>query len=188
MCPVCVSSCPSQWLRTDLARFGGFTRDEKKEQDKRRGHRWCLQPVTSARSAGSYRNFPDDRKWGQNSQRESRLRSLSQNTYCHNKKQGARPGKEPLLSRKEKFSLYLTLEKKAIPERRYQEDGGRSLTAFIENAVDFYLDYLSANNAGLFLPASVKSCLDGRWDSWKIACLPCLQTGSGAGHGGWHPR
>ena len=79
-------------------------------------------------------------------------------------------------------------KKKAIPERRYQEDGGRSLTAFIENAVDFYLDYLSANNAGLFLPASVKSCLDGRWDSWKIACLPCLQTGSGAGHGGWHPR
>ena len=158
------------------------------EQDKRRGRRWRLRPVTSARSAGSYRNFPDDRKWGQNSQRESRLRSLSQNTYCHNKKQGARPGKEPLLSRKEKFSLYLTLEKKAIPERRYQEDGGRSLTAFIENAVDFYLDYLSANNAGLFLPASVKSCLDGRWDSWKIACLPCLQTGSGAGHGGWHPR
>ena len=99
------------------------------------------------------------------------MRSLSQNTYCHNKKQGARPGKEPLLSRKEKFSLYLTLEKKAIPERRYQEDGSRSLTAFIENAVDFYLDYLSANNAGLFLPTSVKSCLDGRWDSWKIACL-----------------
>ena len=168
--------------------FWGFYEGRKKEQDKRRGHRWCLQPVTSARSAGSYRNFPDDRKWGQNSQRESRLRSLSQNTYCHNKKQGARPGKEPLLSRKEKFSLYLTLEKKAIPERRYQEDGGRSLTAFIENAVDFDLDYLSANNAGLFLPASVKSCLDGRWDSWKIACLPCLQTGSGAGHGGWHPR
>ena len=44
----------------------------------------------------------------------------------------------------------------------YQEDGSRSLTAFIENAVDFYLDYLSANSAGLFLPASLKSCLDGR--------------------------
>ena len=28
--------------------------------------------------------------------------------------------------------------------------------------MDFYLDYLSANNAGLFLPASIKSCLDGR--------------------------
>ena len=104
------------------------------------------------------------------------------------KKQGSYPGKEKFMGKKERFAFYLTPEKKAILERRYQEDGGRSLTAFIENAVDFYHDYLSANNAGLFLPASVKSCLDGRWDSWKIACLPCLQTGSGAGHGGWHPR
>lgn len=36
------------------------------------------------------------------------------------------------------------------------------MTAFIERAVDFYLDYLSANNAGLFLPTSIKSYLDGR--------------------------
>jgi len=66
------------------------------------------------------------------------------------------------LSRKEKFALYLMPEKKAILERRYREDGSRSLTAFIENAIDFYLDYLSANDAGLFLPASIKSYLDGR--------------------------
>ena len=49
-------------------------------------------------------------------------------------------------------------------ERRYQEDGSRSITAFIERAVDFYLDYLSANNAGLFLPTSIKSYLDGLLD------------------------
>jgi len=66
------------------------------------------------------------------------------------------------LSRKEKFAFYLTPEKKVLLERRYQEDGSRSLTAFIENAVDFYLDYLSANSAGLFLPTSLKSYLDGR--------------------------
>ena len=66
------------------------------------------------------------------------------------------------MSRKEKFALYLTPEKKVLLERRYQEDGSRSLTAFIENAVDFYLDYLSANSAGLFLPTSLKSYLDGR--------------------------
>ena len=47
-------------------------------------------------------------------------------------------------------------------ERRYREDGSRSLTAFIERAIDFYLDYLSANDAGLFLPTSIKSCVDGR--------------------------
>ena len=28
--------------------------------------------------------------------------------------------------------------------------------------MDFYLDYLSANDAGLFLPTSIKSYLDGR--------------------------
>ena len=66
------------------------------------------------------------------------------------------------MSKKEKFAFYISPEKKAILERRYQEDGSRSLTAFIENAVDFYLDYLSANDAGLFLPASIQSYLDSR--------------------------
>ena len=66
------------------------------------------------------------------------------------------------MSGKGKFPFYLSPEKKAILERRYQEDGSRSMTAFVERAVDFYLDYLSANNAGLFLPTSIKSYLDGR--------------------------
>ena len=39
------------------------------------------------------------------------------------------------MSKKEKFPLYLSPEKKAILERRYQEDGSRSITAFIERAV-----------------------------------------------------
>ena len=71
------------------------------------------------------------------------------------------------MSKKEKFALYLTPAKKATLERRYTEDGSRSLTAFIENAIDFYLDYLSANNAGLFLPTSVQSYLDGRLDQFE---------------------
>ena len=71
------------------------------------------------------------------------------------------------MSKKEKFPLYLSPEKKAILERRYQEDGSRSITAFIERAVDFYLDYLSANNAGLFLPTSIQSYLDGRLDQFE---------------------
>ena len=39
-----------------------------------------------------------------------------------------------------------------------------TLRVYVRNrrAVDFYLDYLSANNAGLFLPTSIKSYLDGR--------------------------
>ena len=66
------------------------------------------------------------------------------------------------MGKKERFAFYLTPEKKAILERRFQEDGSRSMTAFVERAVDFYLDYLSANDAGLFLPTSIKSYLDGR--------------------------
>ena len=58
------------------------------------------------------------------------------------------------MSRKEKFPLYLTQEKKARLEWRYQEDGNRSITAFIENAVDSFLDDLTANDAGHSLPAS----------------------------------
>ena len=63
---------------------------------------------------------------------------------------------------KVKFALYLPVEKKAEIERRYQEDGSRSQTEFVEHAVAFYLEYLSANNAGAFLPAAIKSAIDGR--------------------------
>lgn len=82
------------------------------------------------------------------------------------------------MSKKEKFALYLSPEKKALLERRYQEDGSRSLTAFIEGAVDFYLDYLSANDAGLFLPTSVKAYLDGRLDQMenRLAALAFKQA------------
>lgn len=66
------------------------------------------------------------------------------------------------MSKKEKFALYLTPEKKAVLERRYRDDGSRSLTAFIERTIDFYLDYLGANDAGLFLPTALKSYVDGR--------------------------
>ena len=76
------------------------------------------------------------------------------------------------MGKKERFAFYLTPEKKAILERRYQEDGSRSITAFIERAVDFYLDYLSANDAGLFLPTSIKSYLTDGWDSWRSGCPP----------------
>lgn len=71
------------------------------------------------------------------------------------------------MSQKEKFALYLTPEMKARLERRYTDDGSRSLTGFIENVINFYLDYLSANNAGLFLPSSVQSYLDGRLNQFE---------------------
>ena len=66
------------------------------------------------------------------------------------------------MGKKDKLAVYLTPEKKAELERRYHEDGSRSMTVFMEHALDFYLDYLSAQDAGLFLPAAIRSCIEGR--------------------------
>ena len=66
------------------------------------------------------------------------------------------------MSDKVKFALYLPSEKKAALERRYREDGCRSITAFIEKAIDFYLGYLDANSTGSFLPKEIQSAIDGR--------------------------
>ena len=66
------------------------------------------------------------------------------------------------MSDKVKFALYLPSEKKAELERRYREDGCRSLTAFIEKAIDFYLGYLDANGTDTFLPKEIQSAIDGR--------------------------
>lgn len=79
---------------------------------------------------------------------------------------------------KVKFAFYLSPEKKEELEHRYREDGSRSITAFVENAVSFYLDYLSANNAGAFLPATVKSVIEGRLGMFedRMASLMFKQT------------
>ena len=63
---------------------------------------------------------------------------------------------------KVKFALYLPPEKRTELERRYRENGSRSITAFIEKAIDFYLSYLDANSAGTFLPKEIQSAIDGR--------------------------
>ena len=75
---------------------------------------------------------------------------------------GVKAQKEYKMSEKVKFALYLPPEKKAELERRYREDGSRSITAFIERAIDFYLSYLSASNTGTFLPKELQAAIDGR--------------------------
>ena len=52
----------------DLGLVSGICGGRKKKQDKRRGRRWRLRPVTSARSAGSYGDFYVAVKWGQKQQ------------------------------------------------------------------------------------------------------------------------
>ena len=66
------------------------------------------------------------------------------------------------MNNKVKFALYLPPEKKAELDRRYQEDGSKSITAFVEKAIDFYLGYLDTNGTGAFLPKEIQSAIDGR--------------------------
>ena len=66
------------------------------------------------------------------------------------------------MKEKDKLAVYLTPEKKAELERRCHEDGSKSMTEFIRRALDFYLGYLDAQDAGLFLPAAMRSCINGR--------------------------
>ena len=66
------------------------------------------------------------------------------------------------MSDKVKFALYLPPEKKSELDRRYQEDGSKSITAFVEKAIDFYLGYLDADKAGAFLPKETLAAIDGR--------------------------
>ena len=44
----------------------------------------------------------------------------------------------------------------------YQKSGCRSMNELAERAIQFYLDYLEAGNAGDFLPTALKSYVDGR--------------------------
>ena len=136
----------------------------KKKLDKEPGSHPQLSLGTTARSAGSYGGFGGLENGVKNSREMKFCGRYPAALTPARKNQGSTRRKEAFMSQKEKFALYLTPDMKARLERRYTEDGSRSLTGFIENAINFYLDYLSANNAGMFLPASVQSYLDGRLD------------------------
>ena len=88
------------------------------------------------------------------------------------------------MGRKEKFAFYLSPEKKAILERRYREDGSRSLTAFIERAVDFYLTTSAPTMPACSSQPHQVLC---GWTAGTVGesdVLSAVQAGSGAGHGG----
>ncbi|MFI3227962.1 MAG: hypothetical protein R3Y09_11240 [Clostridia bacterium] len=63
---------------------------------------------------------------------------------------------------KQKFALYLSNVLKEELKLRFREDGSRSQTEFVANALKFYLDFLSINKGSTYLPTAIKSCIDGR--------------------------
>ena len=66
------------------------------------------------------------------------------------------------MSEKTRFPLYMSRETEEKLNRRYTEDGSSSKTAFIENAINFYMGYLDVKDAGVFLPVAVSSAIEGR--------------------------
>ena len=47
-------------------------------------------------------------------------------------------------------------------EKRFREDGSRSLNEFINHAVDFYLGYLNTGGNTAYLEPALRSAIDGR--------------------------
>ena len=150
--------------------FGPVSRPcggRKKKLDKGLGSLPRLSPGTSARSADSFKGPRSQQKWGQKWQRKEILRSLSRRAYAHKKKLGVNPKKGGLYEPKREIRPLPDAEDESAAGAALSGSGSRSLTGFIENAINFYLDYLSANNAGMFLPSSVQSYLDGRLDQFE---------------------
>ena len=70
--------------------------------------------------------------------------------------------KEHKLSGKTKFPVYMSKETERRLEQHYSTDGSTSKTAFVENAINFYIDYLMTENVGAYLPKTLLSAIDGR--------------------------
>ena len=132
--------------------------EKKEKQDKglpsqgRLPSNICPQCGQFPGSTAGVKNREERASWGQKSLK------------CRYSKKfiGGKTQKEDKLSEKVKFALYLPPEEKAELERRYREDGSRSITAFIGRAIDFYLSYLSASSTGAFLPKELQAAIDGR--------------------------
>ncbi|MEM5768401.1 MAG: hypothetical protein AAGU32_08960, partial [Bacillota bacterium] len=66
------------------------------------------------------------------------------------------------MSDKTKFPVYMSKETERRLEQYYMADGSTSKTAFVENAINFYIDYLMTENVGAYLPKTLLSVIDGR--------------------------
>lgn len=71
-------------------------------------------------------------------------------------------------------------------EQWYEADNCRSMNEFIDKAVSFYADWLSANRNDM-LPRAISSAMDGRLKILEKNLLAVLQPCGGTGHAdGYH--
>lgn len=63
---------------------------------------------------------------------------------------------------KEKFALWLAPDAREMVDAHYAADNCASRSEYIEKAVRFYTGYLSARDAGAFLPRVLADVLEGK--------------------------
>lgn len=154
-------------LERGLSPFWALYGGRKEKQDKGKASSATPFAGHNCPQCGQFQGFPWALEMGSKSERkQSSAVVIPQRLLTQEKNRGQTPERSHYGQKRKIPSLPVAGEKATL-ERRYTEDGSRSLTAFIENAIDFYLDYLSANNAGLFLPTSVQSYMDGRLDQFE---------------------
>lgn len=67
---------------------------------------------------------------------------------------------------KDRLPLRMEPETKRKIDQWYQTDHYRSKNEFVEKAVNFYADYLAANDNDI-LPTAISSAIDGRLDQFE---------------------
>lgn len=63
---------------------------------------------------------------------------------------------------KDRLAFRMHPETKRKIQQWYEADNCRSMNEFIEKAVNFYADYLAANDSNALLPTAISSAMDGR--------------------------
>ena len=66
------------------------------------------------------------------------------------------------MSTREKFAIRLEPETRERLEHCYTMDGSLSRREYIENAIQFYTDYLEMNDGKSLLPKEISAVIDGR--------------------------
>lgn len=69
--------------------------------------------------------------------------------------------------KKERYAIYVNPETIEKAERLYKLDGVKSRSEFIENAINFYSGFVSANDCLDFYPPVIVSAVKGAVDSFE---------------------
>lgn len=69
--------------------------------------------------------------------------------------------------KKERYAIYVNPETIEKAERLYKLDGVKSRSEFIENAINFYSGFVSANDCLDFYPSVIVSAVKGAVDSFE---------------------